>query len=247
MFSSEANGYKKKEVDEKLNSLLIELTSVKNSLKEKDKLNIGLANALEKSKIIETSSKNLYELKTQKILILYKSLEKSFKNLFRLYPQIAELDDIKKSFDEFSKTVENSLLKTEMPKNTINSTVNTENDTIRLLLNKMSTYSGKSTPEKKSASIKRKDTPARDIYFEKPSLIKPIATMQLEKNEKYDSLADKFLEIAETENNAYTKVINNKRKDDTFPEPNESGFDLKEAINPKDDLSEIMKSFNFDE
>lgn len=30
-----------------------------------------------------------------------------------------------------------------------------------------------------------------------------------------------------------------------FPEPNESGFDLKEALNPKEDLDEIMKSFNF--
>lgn len=29
------------------------------------------------------------------------------------------------------------------------------------------------------------------------------------------------------------------------PEPNESGFDLREAINPKEDLAEIMKAFDF--
>ena len=27
--------------------------------------------------------------------------------------------------------------------------------------------------------------------------------------------------------------------------PNETGFDLKEAINPKEDLDEIMKAFDF--
>lgn len=31
----------------------------------------------------------------------------------------------------------------------------------------------------------------------------------------------------------------------SYPKPNESGFDLKEAINPKDDLEEIMKAFDF--
>ena len=31
----------------------------------------------------------------------------------------------------------------------------------------------------------------------------------------------------------------------TYPTPNESGFDLKEAVNPKDDLEEIMKAFDF--
>ena len=30
-----------------------------------------------------------------------------------------------------------------------------------------------------------------------------------------------------------------------YPTPNESGFDLKEAVNPKDDLEEIMKAFDF--
>lgn len=31
----------------------------------------------------------------------------------------------------------------------------------------------------------------------------------------------------------------------TYPTPNESGFDLKEAVNPKDDLEEIMRAFDF--
>ena len=36
-------------------------------------------------------------------------------------------------------------------------------------------------------------------------------------------------------------------KDDpyAYPDVNESGFDLEEAVNPKDDLEEIMKSFDF--
>ena len=45
------------------------------------------------------------------------------------------------------------------------------------------------------------------------------------------------------ENNAYANIITSKVG--AIPEVNESGFDLKEAINPKDDLDEIMKAFDF--
>ncbi|MBR2433234.1 MAG: hypothetical protein IKB21_01340, partial [Clostridia bacterium] len=83
--------------------MLSELTNLRRAMEEKDKLNIGLANALRKSKEIEASSQNLYDLKIQKLLILYKNLAKSFNTLFTLYPQIEELDDIKKSFDKFSE------------------------------------------------------------------------------------------------------------------------------------------------
>lgn len=54
-------------------------------------------------------------------------------------------------------------------------------------------------------------------------------------------------------NTAYAKNITRKKttKDDDspfnypYPTPNDSGFDLKEALNPKEELEEIMKSFDF--
>lgn len=41
------------------------------------------------------------------------------------------------------------------------------------------------------------------------------------------------------------KEVHIYRETPAAPEPEESGFDLKEAINPKDDLAEIMKAFDF--
>lgn len=210
MFSNEINGYNKKEVNKKINDMLKEMANIKQKLHEKDKLNLGLANALEKSKEIEASAKNLFELKLQKISYVYKNLEKTLQNLFRSYPQIAELSDIKTALDDFATVVINSVVKKDYAKKTINEAVNTENDTIRLLLNKMSAYSQPPTqqPQQESHKVSIKRVPPT----------KP----QHDINRK------------QTLNNLY-------------PTPNESGFDLKEAINPKDDLYEIMKAFNLDE
>ena len=251
MFSSEKHGYNKKEVDKKINSILVELSQLKQTLIEKDKLNIALATALEKARQIEVSAQNLYELKIQKVQIICKNLEHRFKKLFKIYPQIQEFDDLKLAFDEFENTVQESF--TPEKSNNINSTVNTENDTIRLLLGKMSTYSQPEQPqEKKPANVKRREpkpTPERhlDKFYNKPSLIRPIYDSELKGNEDFDSLADKFLQSKDETNSVYAKIINNKREDDLFPTPNESGFDLKQAVNPTEDLEEIMKAFNFDE
>ena len=240
MFLSEKDGYNKKQVNAKLDSLNKKISSLTKSLEEKDKLNIGLATALEKSKAIEASTHNLYELKIKKVLILYKNLAKSINTLFTLYPQIEEFDDLKKSFENFAESVESTFLRHDDQKN-INSTVNTENDTIRLLLDKVSTYQPPlASPAKPHAVIRRKDS-------------KPPEKLQINKAlhidtsiDGFESPAEKFLQTGETENNAYTKILNHKNPNDLYPEPNESGFDLKEAVNPKTDLEEIMKAFALD-
>ena len=220
MFSSEINGYNRKEVNNKINDMLKEMAALKQRLKEKDKLNLGLANALEKSKAIEATSKNLFELKLQKISYVYKNLEKNVNNLFRAYPELVDYDNIYAAFQSFSAVIVNSLTKPDYAKKTINEAVNTENDTIRLLLNKMSAYSQNSQPVQvdiNKISIKR--NPTRD---QKP-LYSQNKTKHIQKPQK------KTLVVA------------------TYPQPNESGFDFKEAINPKDDLYEIMKAFNLDD
>ena len=79
---------------------------------------------------------------------------------------------------------------------------------------------------------------------DKASLIKPICNTSLnDKLNDGEDLADKFLEDDSIENNAYANIITSKVG--AIPEVNETGFDLKEAINPKDDLDEIMKAFDF--
>jgi|AntRauTorcE11897_2_1112592.scaffolds.fasta_scaffold00019_110 cell division septum initiation protein DivIVA len=86
--------------------------------------------------------------------------------------------------------------------------------------------------------------------------IKPITNLTLSREDDYDSLVDKYLSINNLEsenfaNNAYAKQLTKKiekekpKQNHLYPEPNETGFDLQEALNPKEDLGEIMKSFDF--
>lgn len=74
------------------------------------------------------------------------------------------------------------------------------------------------------------------------------------KPSKTESLADKYLNSDDDMHlNAYAKNFAKKKLEKTsspfnymqYPEPNETGFDLKDALNPKEDLDEIMKSFDF--
>lgn len=70
------------------------------------------------------------------------------------------------------------------------------------------------------------------------------------KKVKGDSLAEQFLNSEEVEANAYAKTFQKKKAkpkelEFAYPEPNESGFDLKEALNPHDNLDTIMSAFDF--
>ena len=245
MFFSEKDGYNKSQVDQKIESLTNEIEYLKFALEEKDKLNISLATALEKTRHIQESTKSLYDLKLQKVLILYKAFSQSLNTVFVLYPQIEEFEELKKSFLKLSKALENCF--NESDTKTLQQPSLTENDTIKLLLSKMSASQitpENKKPKQKTFTIKRKDAISRPKH---DSLQISRAIENLTKDsEGFDSPAEKFLQTGETQNNAYAKILNHKRPNDLYPEPNESGFDLKEAVNPKDDLEEIMKAFNLD-
>lgn len=241
MFLTESNGYNKAQVDQKIERLSNELEYLKFAVEEKDKVNLNLATALEKTKQIQLSTKSLYELKLQKALILYKTFSQNLNTVFVLYPQIEEFDELKKSFQKFSKALENCF--DEVDSKSLTQSSLSENDTIKLLLSKMSASAPPQRPQQsyKNFTIKRKDKPKHDTL----QISRAIENLTQD-FEGFDSPAEKFLATGETQNNAYTKILNHKRPNDLYPEPNESGFDLKEAVNPKDDLEEIMKAFNLD-
>lgn len=292
MFSNELNGYNREQVDKKIKELEMENLKLSRSCAEKDGINLKLATAVNKAKEIESSSYNLFKLKIQKLTILYQNLEQNFQSLLRKFPQLRNIDDLKEIFDKFSKDVKN-VLKDEFHTN-LTSPVRTENDTIRLLLNKMSSYAKPNlnnntfTQQIKTDSIKRVQ-PQQNIVSQKQttlphsnelntkstlnsktnqakyplhiesqleienvkeynsqSQIKPIST--LTKDNENEEICDKFLKIDEGLNdNAYAKMFSKRPSSELYPTPNESGFDLKEAVNPKEDLSEIMKSFHFND
>ena len=62
--------------------------------------------------------------------------------------------------------------------------------------------------------------------------------MNLEKDDKYENLVDKFLNSDNIETESGTFNFSSNKKDN-------NGFDLEDCVNPKDDLEVIMKSFDF--
>lgn len=266
-FSVAKNGYNKKEVElyikdlltkvddleqknQKLENELKSYQSQKNEIKEKNEsISIALTAAVEKAKQIEKSSNNVYKLKIQQLNLLYSKWEKLLDEIIDKYPQIEQVENVQQLLTKFKDDIKNTL-KDDFKLCSITSPVKTDNDTIRLLLKKLNTYS-KDEPVK-TVKVERKQL-SKDMLTsqtelnrieDKASLIKPICNTSLnEKMTDGEDLADKFLEDDSIENNAYANIITSKVG--AIPEVNETGFDLKEAINPKDDLDEIMKAFDF--
>lgn len=265
-FNTEKNGYKKLEVDDYIENLQKELLQWKNrsikaeadyfAIKEKqeeirvngENIAIALTAAIEKAKQIESSSKNVYKLKIQQISILYDRWEMLLNEMMTKYPQLEDSHNIKSMLDDFKKAIEN-VLKQDIESS--NFSAGNDNDTMRILLAKMTNYADTSNKGKKSKKIERKPVP-KDIKLgqtelnriEEKTMIKPITNLKLDNDEKFETLADKFLTQQDDTDIKYSNFLS-KSKDKDFPSPNDSGFDLKEAVNPKEDLDEIMKSFDF--
>ena len=264
-FSTTKNGYNKKEVDlyiQDLNNKILDLEQANSkdkkeleNYRQKDKdlnnkqssISIALTAAVEKAKQIEKSSENVYKLKIQQVNLLYAKWEKLLNVILEKYPQIEEVENVKQLLKDFKNNIKTTL-KDDYKVYSVNSPVKTDNDTIRLLLKKLGTYS-KETPTK-TIKVERKQL-SKDMLNsqtelkridDKAPIIKPIFQNNFSDKE-YENLADKFLSQDDGYDTAYSNIITSKSR--AIPEVNETGFDLKEAVNPKDDLDEIMKAFDF--
>ena len=164
------------------------------------------------------------------------------------HPNLEDSHNIKHMLEDFKKSIEN-VIKQDVEL----ADSNYKNDPMRALLAKMSNQNQIKTPTK-TKKLER-NLVSKDLHTgqtelgrieEKASMIKPITNLELKKDDEYETLADKFLTEDFDDKGQYTNFLSKKESvDDEFPYPDESGFDLKEAVNPKDDLSEIMRSFDF--
>lgn len=270
-FQSARNGYNKEEVDEYINDLTLKLEE-KNA--EIDKLNKSLASyiqtekdiaekgenisialtaAVEKAKQIEKSSKSVYKLKIEELEILYARWEKVLNELIQKYPNLDEIDNVKKLLLDFKASIKASI-KEDFKFTNTNISIQKDSDPMRVLLGKMNSYLDKQVEENKrpktsthprkqlSKDMLTKQTELNKLE-EKATMIKPIYQARIEDGEKYESLLDKFLTEDATPDSAYANRLT--AKTGITPRANESGFDLKEAVNPKDSLETIMQSFDF--
>ena len=265
-FSSSKNGYNKKEVDLYILDLQGHITELENknhTLEQKlerylgkdkeidDKnrsISIALTAAVEKARQIERSSKNVYKLKIQQLGLLYEKWEKLLSIILEKYPQIEEIENVNKLLAEFKDNIK-STLKEDYKLYSITTPVRNDSDTIKSLLNKLNSYTKNGST--RVVKVERKQLP-KDMLTsqtelsrieDKAPLIKPIYESDNMSKGEFENLADKFLSEDSEPNNAYANIITSKVR--AVPDVNESGFDLKEAINPKEDLDEIMQAFDF--
>lgn len=214
---------------------------------KKASISNALVAAVDKAKEIEDSSKKVYELKINQISALYARWEKLLEEMLEKYPNLVETENVSHMVKNFKQSIVDVMSQDfDIPKI---QNVATSGDQIRTLLSRVN-----KTEKKEVVKIERKKSKpiekAPRVLDERPTLIRPIVNMSMTKDEGFETLADKFLNIDEEEEESVglNKAVCSKvSKDDpyAFPDVNESGFDLEEAVNPKDDLEEIMKSFDF--
>ena len=234
MFSLEYNGYQKDEVDKYIANLkagyekllmdekLKVLEAEKKVLEYRNKQK-NIMTVLESFKKEEAEgNRNLEILRGEQLRMIYQNLQTFLEDLNNRYPGLL----INKTYKSLISDIGAILEKLDARKNEITSKGN-ENDPMRILLSRIQ---DKKTQEPKEIRIER-------AQFDRPSMIKPVCESELKDTEEvnnYDNLVDKFL--------------NSKPAEEPSPKTlkiQSSGFDLKEAVNPKDDLSEIMKAFDF--
>ena len=228
----------------------------------------SLVSAVERAKIIENSSKNIYELETKKLSLLYNKMEsslqeenvynnksikqellllikdcrKSLQNNILMQSQnlkeSAIADPVKKLLSKmigFNKVAEEKTITKNEDFN--NSSINNSYKNIAEAKNEFNTSS-------KPVQIKRQDVKEKQIQKNNTVQEHKAFDEYLSKNDDINGANFENIMFAskkKSEKSDYY-VIGGELGDYS---PNESGFDLKEAINPKDDLDEIMKAFDF--
>lgn len=204
MFSEEFNGYKKVEVqnfinrmkasyeaklmEEKLKVLdaekkVLDITNERIKLENKEKNIMNTLNIIEKAQQFqEEGSKNIFKLIKGKLEILIQEMEIKF-------PMLKQDLNFAKELNEFKKIL-NSLENNQNQIN-VNNPINSENDSMRILLNRMQEYKKTNSP-----------TAPKELH------------------------------------------ITTNKPSQTIPD-GESGFSFEEALNPTEDLEDIMKAFDF--
>lgn len=210
-----------------------------NNYKDKDKqISQALIYAVEKAEQIENNASKLYDLEIKRMRLLYKQWEDVVLKVSMCnVPSV-----LKKEIAQFSKTISEVLEQNNrIGGNVIRKDLHNNSDNyIRNLLNKMD-YAINSKP---------KNTGAKDVLNSLASETEKENTRMIDLSGKLDkikvkgtgNMAENYLNSdVEDENTAFAQALMHKKKS----QPSESGFDLEDALNPKEDLDEIMKAFDF--
>ena len=255
-FSTQKNGYSIDEVDNYLASITYNYESQMASQRERilllqeenerlkkdlktftDKesnISTALLIAVDKAKQIEEGSKKVYELEIQRLRLLFNKYRDFLDKLIEDNPHAKDIQTTKEVVGEFKKEINQVLSKNfSVPLKDVSAY-----DPMRTLLNKMNRFLMKRNEASKNGESIEYATFEMHEHSQKhftPAKMKPIADVKLENDDKFENLVDKFLEVGDgEESNAFAKQL-----------VQHNGFDLREAVNPTEDLEDIMKFFDF--
>ncbi|MBE5739038.1 MAG: hypothetical protein E7354_04865 [Clostridiales bacterium] len=206
--------------------------------KDKDKqISQALIYAVEKAEQIENNASKLYDLEVKRMRLLYKQWEEMLIKL-----EGCSLDSsTKKELNMFKKTIDEVLAQNQR----IGSTVirqdlhNNGTGYIRNLLNRMDyAINSKAKPQETKAVVQE-----MAVETEKENNRAFNISNKLDKIKVKGSgnMAENYLNSDETDNSAFASAIIKKGK----TKSQDSGFNIEEALNPTEDLDEIMKAFDF--
>ena len=262
-FDIDKNGYDVEQVEEYINALTIKYEQKLSDLKDrnltmKNELNMikerleiyqnkdkqiskALVFAVDKAGQIENSARKLYDLEIKRISLLYnhlniilEALADKFKN------KLTEDEDISGLVEEFKRGIESVMAQHEViTQSNIKQELKSNSDNyIKNLLNKMDYVINSDKAKKKAEPRKKTETTiSASAPSDKPNIGNRLKFIS---NQLDGKSADKYLnDEKEIETSAYSKNFVRKAKENT------SGFSLEDALNPKEDLEEIMKAFDF--
>ena len=197
-----------------------------------NELMTSLLSAVEKAKLIENSSKNIYELETKKLNLLYTKMENLLKD-----ENVYNDRSIKKELLLLIQDCRNSL-QYNIEKQSKNIKESSKGDPVKRLLSKMMGIN------KFSLDIddEENDNLKKNVDKVEKEPIKVVQIKRQEPKRPEPKEFNKFLSSNDSLNGSNFEHIMFTNNDLSS---NDTGFDLKEAVNPKEDLEEIMKAFDF--
>lgn len=216
----------------------------------KDKqISKALVYAVEKADQIEASARKLYDLEIKRIGILYSKWQELADEIANKYGTDNGDTRVDELIEEFKKGLQSiSEQNSKIAKSSVKDTIKNNSDSyIKNLLNKMDYVINIDRP---TVTNKKKNSGLDAQHNKEATRVQSISGRLQSLNVKLGSKVgqgspvDNYLsDSVDVELNNYAKNI--ARKKSTGLEPNESGFDMLDALNPKEDLDEIMKAFDF--
>lgn len=217
------------------NELNITQDKLKNSDSKDKEISKALFNAVSKAEKIEASAKNLYDLEIKRIRLLYSKWGTLIERMKAKTADTINDEYTKLALNEFDrgvKTILDTAIKIEND-NVKNNIKKASDDYVKNLLNKMD-YVVHNTQEEKPKVVESSKLKNLSNRLSALSNVKNVGTG------KKSMMEDYLSSNVDAENNAYAKNITH-----GTPKKQESGFDINEALNTKEDLDEIMKAFDF--